>query len=71
MNDFVNTLLQQKNEYVQMDNKVLSKIFEHIYLREKKVNILVFGLGFDSILYQTANEHGFTCFIEDDFFFTV
>lgn len=69
MNDFVNTLLQQKNEYVQMDNKVLSKIFEHIYLREKKVNILVFGLGFDSILYQTANEHGFTCFIEDDSFF--
>lgn len=69
MNDFVNNLLLQKNKYVQMDNKVLSKIFQHIYLMEKKINLLVFGLGFDSILYQTANEHGFTCFIEDDEFF--
>lgn len=69
MNEFVNSLLQQKNQYVQMDDLVLSKIFQHIYLREKKVNILVFGLGFDSILYQTANERGLTCFIEDDHFF--
>jgi glucuronoxylan 4-O-methyltransferase len=69
MNEFVENLINQKNQYVQMDDTVLRRIFEHIYLMEKKVNILVFGLGFDSILYQTANEKGQTYFIEDDQFF--
>jgi len=69
MNDFVDNLLSQKHKYVQMDDAVLKRIFEHIYLMEKKANILVFGLGFDSILYQTANEKGQTYFIEDDQFF--
>jgi glucuronoxylan 4-O-methyltransferase len=52
-----------------MDDTVLRRIFEHIYLMEKKANILVFGLGFDSILYQQANENGQTFFIENDHFF--